>query len=71
MPLLMRLFIKLVINSLALFAADYLVSGIVIKDFWSGVIAAGLLGIMNASLKPVIVILTLPINLISLGLFTF
>jgi putative membrane protein len=67
----MRLFVKLIINSLALFAADYLLSGIVITDFWSGVIAAGLLGIMNASLKPVIVILTLPINIISLGLFTF
>ena len=65
-----RLLIKWLINSLALFAAAYLVSGIHITDFWSGVAAAALLGIVNAVLRPVIILLTLPINVMTLGLFT-
>ena len=65
-----RLLIKWLINSLALFAAAYLVSGIRITDFWSGVAAAALLGIVNAVLRPVIILLTLPINVMTLGLFT-
>ena len=65
-----RLIIKWLINSLALFAADYLIKGIYITDFWSGVAAAALLGIVNAVLRPVIILLTLPINVLTLGLFT-
>jgi len=61
---------KWLINSLALFAASYLVAGIVIHDFWSGLAAAALLGIVNAIIRPIVVLLTLPINLLTLGLFT-
>ncbi len=61
---------KWLVNSLALFAADYLISGIVIYDFWSGLAAAALLGIVNAVIRPVIILLTLPINIMTLGLFT-
>lgn len=61
---------KWLVNSLALFAADYLINGIVIYDFWSGLAAAALLGIVNAVIRPVIIILTLPINIMTLGFFT-
>ena len=61
---------KWLVNSLALFAADYLVSGLAIYDFWSGLAAAALLGIVNAVIRPVLIILTLPINIMTLGLFT-
>lgn len=61
---------KWLVNSFALFAASYLVAGIVIHDFWSGIAAAALLGIVNAVIRPVVVILTLPINIVTLGLFT-
>jgi len=61
---------KWLVNSLALFAADYLVSGITIYDFWSGLAAAALLGIVNAIIRPLIILLTLPINIMTLGLFT-
>jgi len=61
---------KWLVNSLALFAADYMVNGIVIYDFWSGLAAAALLGIVNAIIRPVIILLTLPINIMTLGLFT-
>lgn len=70
MPTLTRLLVRWLINSLALFAAGYLVKGIVIYDFWSGLAAAALLGIVNAFIRPIIVILTLPINILTLGLFT-
>ncbi len=61
---------KWLVNSLALFAADYLVRGIIIYDFWSGLAAAALLGIVNAIIRPVLILLTLPINIMTLGLFT-
>ena len=61
---------KWLVNSLALFAADYLVRGITIYDFWSGLAAAALLGIVNAVIRPVLIILTLPINIMTLGFFT-
>jgi len=67
--MLLRLLVKWLINSLALFAADYLVDGIRIMDFWSGVGAAALLGIVNAFIRPVVILLTLPINVVTLGLF--
>ena len=61
---------KWLVNSLALFAADYLVGGIMINDFWSGLAAAALLGIVNAVIRPVVILFTLPINIMTLGLFT-
>jgi putative membrane protein len=70
MPTIARLLAKWLINSLALFAANYLVKGIVINDFWSGVAAAALLGIVNAFIRPVVILLTLPLNILTLGLFT-
>ena len=64
------LLVKWLINSLALFAASYLVNGLVIHDFWSGLAAAALLGIINSIIRPVVILLTLPINILTLGLFT-
>lgn len=64
------LLVKWLVNSLALFAADWLVTGIVITDFWSGLAAAALLGIVNAVIRPVVIVLTLPITIVTLGLFT-
>ena len=66
----MGLLAKWLVNSLALFAANYIISGINIYDFWSGLAAAALLGIVNAIIRPVVVLLTLPINIMTLGLFT-
>jgi len=51
--------------------AAYLFSGIHISGFGSALIAALVLGILNAFFRPILLILTLPINVLSLGLFTF
>ncbi len=58
------------INLLALVVAASVISGIKIESLEMGIIAAGILGIINAVIRPVVLILTLPINLLTLGLFT-
>ncbi len=51
--------------------ASYLIDGIIVSGFFSAFFTAAILGILNTFFRPVIIILTLPINIISLGLFTF
>ena len=58
------------INLLALVIAAALIKGISIQSIEMGILAAGILGIVNAVIRPVVLILTLPINLLTLGLFT-
>jgi putative membrane protein len=63
-------FLRWSINLLALVVAGSLISGITIQSIAMGIVAAGILGIVNAVIRPVVLILTLPINLLTLGLFT-
>ncbi len=58
------------INLLALVTAGVLINGIKIQSITAGLLAAGILGIVNAVIRPVVLILTLPINILTLGLFT-
>ena len=55
----------------AIVATAYLLDGIQVSSFFTAVIAAAVLGILNAFLRPIALLLTLPINILSLGLFTF
>ncbi len=57
--------------TLAILAAAYLIDGIRVSGFFSAFFAAAILGILNALLRPILLILTLPINILSFGLFTF
>ncbi len=63
-------FLRWSVNLLALVIAGSLIPGIRIQSIEMGIIAAGILGIVNAVIRPVVLILTLPINLLTLGLFT-
>jgi putative membrane protein len=63
-------FLRWSINLLALVIAGSLISGIRIESLTMGIIAAGILGIVNAVIRPIVLILTLPITLLTLGLFT-
>ena len=56
-------------TSLAVLAASYVIPGIVLSDFGAGIIAALLLGLVNAVLRPLLVILTLPLTILTFGLF--
>ena len=58
------------INLLALVVAGSMINGIRIESIGMSVVAAGILGLVNAVIRPVVLILTLPINLLTLGLFT-
>ena len=55
----------------AILLASYMLDGIHVSGFMSALGAAAILGILNAFFRPIALILTLPINIITLGLFTF
>ena len=65
------LLIKWLINSLAILIVTYIVKGIEVASPITAVVAAFVLGIINAFLRPFIILITLPINIFTLGLFTF
>jgi putative membrane protein len=62
---------RLLITALGLWAAATIVPGVTINGVGSLIVAALLLGIVNAFIRPVILILTLPLTLVTLGLFIF
>ena len=68
---LMKLILRWLINALALLALTQIVTGFAIDTFYHALIAALVLGLLNAIVRPVLLLLTLPINLVTLGLFTF
>jgi putative membrane protein len=65
------LFFRWSILTCAIVAAGYLIEGIQIGNFFAALFAAALLGVLNALFRPILLLLTLPINILSLGLFTF
>jgi len=69
MGCLFRLAIALGANALALWAAGRLFGGVEIHGFWAYLIGSAALGLANAILKPVLTILTLPLVIVTLGLF--
>jgi putative membrane protein len=65
------LLLRWLILTVAIMTAAYLFSGIHVSGFGSALFAALVLGILNAFFRPILFILTLPINVLTLGLFTF
>ena len=63
--------IRWLILTAAIMFASYVMDGIQVKGFLSALFAAAALGILNAFFRPILIVLTLPINILSLGLFTF
>lgn len=67
----MTLILRLLFNALGLTLIAYLIDGIHIDGFYPALIAAIVLGIMNIIIRPILLVLTLPITIITLGLFAF
>ena len=67
----MNIIIKWLLSALAVIITAYIVPGILVVSFWSALFVALFLGIINAVIKPILIIFTLPINILTLGLFTF
>ncbi|MBU0649124.1 phage holin family protein [Patescibacteria group bacterium] len=66
----MLLIVRWVLNALALLGIAYLIPGIVVENFATALIVALVIGLVNAFIRPLILILTLPVNILTLGLFT-
>lgn len=67
----MKILANWLLNSFALYAVSYLIPGVRVENFVNAMIAVVVLGLLNALLKPILIILTLPITVLTLGLFTF
>ena len=65
----MRLILKILISTFAVFIAAYVVPNVTVNSFATALIVAVILGVLNIFIKPLILILTLPINILTLGLF--
>ncbi len=63
--------LRWLILTLAVLLTAYVMDGIHVSGFLSAFFAAAVLGILNALFRPILLILTLPINILTLGLFTF
>ena len=67
----MGFLLRVLLNGLAIFAAAWLVPGVYLAGPVPAVIAGLILGVVNALVRPILIILTLPFTLITLGLFLF
>jgi len=67
----MRLLLVWLINTVSLMAVAYLMPSISVANFWTALVAALVLGLVNTVIRPILVLLTLPATLLTLGLFIF
>jgi putative membrane protein len=67
----MKIFVRWFLLAAALLLVAYLYSGVTVTSFGAALIAAFVLGLFNTLLRPILVLLTLPVTVITLGLFLF
>ena len=67
----MTLLFTWLIRALAIVITAYLLPGVRLSGFFAALVTALVLGLINTFIKPLLILLTLPINILSLGLFTF
>jgi len=71
LPAMLKLLAKWLLSASALVFVAYVYSGVEIKSFTSAMIAAFVIGLLNTVVRPVLVLLTLPVTVVTLGLFLF
>ena len=64
-----KLLIKLLLTGLAVMITAHLLPGVHVEDYWIALIVAGVLALLNVTIKPLLVLLTIPISVLTLGLF--
>lgn len=67
----MRLLLHWFVVTLAVLLSAYLLPGVSIAGFWAAMVVALVLGLLNAFVRPLLVLLTLPLTIITFGLFLF
>lgn len=65
------LLVRWLLLTIAIMLTPYIVGGIHVTGFFSAFFAAAVLGILNALFRPLLIVITLPINIVTFGLFTF
>jgi len=63
--------VRWIMLTAAIMFASYVIEGIHVRGFFSALFAAAMLGFLNAFFRPILIIITLPVNILTLGLFTF
>lgn len=66
----MRIILNWFISALALLVAAYIIPGVTVDNFTAALVAVVVLALINAIIKPILIVLTLPVNILTLGLFT-
>ena len=67
----LSLLVRWIVNAAALLLVAYLYPGVQVENFFAAAVAALVLGLINAVVRPILVILTFPVTLLTLGLFLF
>ncbi|RYG03764.1 MAG: phage holin family protein [Chitinophagaceae bacterium] len=67
----MGFIMRIIVTSIVAFGLSYILDGISIDTFWTAIVVALVLAVLNAFVKPILILFTLPITLITLGLFLF
>ncbi|WP_421765285.1 phage holin family protein [Ekhidna sp.] len=65
----MNVLVKILLSSIAVIVASYLLPGVVVDSFLTAIIIAIILSLLNVTVKPILVILTIPLTVFTLGLF--
>lgn len=65
----MNFIIKLFLNAIAVVITAYILPGVYLESFWYAIVLAALLSVLNVSIKPILIFLTIPATIFSLGLF--
>ena len=69
--MLIGIIVRWIINALVLYGIAMFVPGVYFSSFYAALISVLVLGIINAVIKPILILLTLPVNILTLGLLTF
>jgi putative membrane protein len=67
----MKILINIILTGLAVGLAGYVIPGVALESFWTAITVGLVMGLINALIRPIVLILTLPLNVLTLGLFTF
>lgn len=67
----MHILITILLSTIAVFVTAHILPGVHVRGFGTALVVAVVLAVINAFIRPLLLILTLPINILTLGLFTF
>lgn len=65
----LNIILQLILGGVAVLLTSYLLPGVHVADFFTGIVIAALIALLNITIKPILIILTIPITIVTLGLF--